>query len=63
MFTCVHIHQVCVCLQVYQQVRQSELQGCMSIGEWVWVVCFVRYLTEPSVCRVSNEEILIVQGT
>ena len=42
---------------------QSELQGCMSIGEWVWVVHFVRYLTEPSVCRVSNEEILIVQGT
>ena len=35
----------------------------MSIGEWVWVVRFVRYLIEPSVHCVSNEEILIVQGT
>ena len=34
----------------------------MFIGKWVWVVCFVWYLTEPSVCRVSDEEILIVQG-
>ena len=35
----------------------------MSIGKWVWVVRFVRYLAEPSVRRVGNEEILIVQGT
>ena len=49
----------CHCKRHNAHLCSHPLSMCL----WVWVVCFVWYLTEPSVCHVSNEEILIVQGT